>query len=69
MCVFFTDREVTNYETATSSNKEIYSRYFCHMIQKGIYLAPSPYEAMFVSMAHTKEEIEKTLMAAEEFVL
>lgn len=69
MCVFFTDREVTNYETATSSNKEVYSRYFCHMIQKGIYLAPSPYEAMFLSMAHTKEEIEKTLMAAEEFVL
>lgn len=68
LCVFFTDREVVDYGTATASDKALYSKYFCHMISRGIYLAPSPYEAMFVSMAHSEKEIGQTLEAAEDFV-
>lgn len=69
MCVFFTDRKVVDYSTAIASDKALYSNYFCHMISRGIYLAPSPYEAMFVSMAHSEEEIGKTLEAAGDLAL
>lgn len=67
MSVFFTDRQVTDYESATSSDVELYAGYFNYMLKKGIYLAPSQFEAMFVSYAHSKEDLDKTCLALREY--
>ncbi|MEK7828281.1 MAG: glutamate-1-semialdehyde 2,1-aminomutase, partial [Deltaproteobacteria bacterium] len=63
--LFFNDRPVDNYEDAKKSNLERFAKYFKKMLESGIYLAPSQFEAVFVSLAHTKADIEKTLQAAE----
>jgi glutamate-1-semialdehyde 2,1-aminomutase len=60
MSVFFTGEEVVDFETATSSDREAYAKYFNYMLDSGIYLAPSQFEAMFISGAHSREEIQKT---------
>ncbi len=65
MCMFFTDKEVTNYETAITSDTKKFSNYFEEMLKQGIYLAPSQYEAAFISAAHTDEDIEKTIVASK----
>lgn len=63
---FFTAGPVTNAAQAKSSDTEAYARYFSGMLQRGIYLAPAQFEAMFLSDAHSREDIERTLCAAEE---
>lgn len=63
MSVFFTEQQVVDYETATSSDVEKYADYFNYMLEQQIYLAPSQYEAMFVSFAHGREEIARTCEA------
>jgi glutamate-1-semialdehyde 2,1-aminomutase len=60
-CIFFTGTEVVNYETAKTSDTDRYAQYFRKMLSEGIYLAPAQFEAMFLSMAHTREELEATL--------
>lgn len=60
MSIFFTDQNVTDYNSAVSSNLEAYASYFGYMLDCGIYLAPSQFEAMFVSDAHTDEDIDRT---------
>ena len=60
-CVFFTDSRVSNYAEAKTSDTEAYSRYFSFMLQYGVYLAPSQFEAMFLSSAMTEEELEGVL--------
>lgn len=60
MSIFFTDQNVTDYNSAVSSNLEVYASYFGYMLDRGIYLAPSQFEAMFVSDAHTDEDIART---------
>lgn len=60
MSVFFTEREVTDYESAVCSDTEAYADYFNKMLEQGIYLAPSQFEAMFVSSAHSDADIQKT---------
>ena len=60
MSIFFTEEEVTDYVTAVSSDTEKYAKYFGFMLENGIYTAPSQFEAMFISDAHTKGDIEKT---------
>lgn len=60
MSIFFTDQNVTDYNSAVSSNLETYASYFGYMLDRGIYLAPSQFEAMFVSDAHTDEDIART---------
>lgn len=60
LCPFFTDKKVQTYDDALSSDTEKYAGYFSYMLEKGIYIAPSQFEAMFVSYAHTDEDIEKT---------
>jgi glutamate-1-semialdehyde 2,1-aminomutase len=47
------------------SDKEAFNRFFHHMLEQGVYLAPSAFEAGFVSAAHGEEEIEKTTKAAK----
>ena len=60
MSVFFTDKKVTDFDTATSSDTDKYAAYFNYMIENNIYVAPSQYEAMFVSYAHSDDDIERT---------
>lgn len=67
MSVFFTDEPVTDYESAVRSDTEKYADYFNYMLEHGIYLAPSQFEAMFISYAHTGEDIEKTCEVISEY--
>ncbi len=60
-CVFFTDRDVVNYETAKTADTGKYAEYFRHMLEHGVYLAPSQFEAMFLSAAHPDEELRDAL--------
>ena len=60
-CIFFTDRPVTNYAEAKTSDTKKFGEYFSYMIKNGIYLAPSQFEAMFLSAAMTEEELANTL--------
>ncbi|MCD8211930.1 MAG: glutamate-1-semialdehyde 2,1-aminomutase [Oscillospiraceae bacterium] len=64
--VFFTDTDVFDLESARTSDRDLYAAYFAGMLKRGIYLAPSRFEAMFLSDAHTKEDIDTTLKAAAE---
>lgn len=65
MSCFFTDKPVRNFDDAKSTNIKQFKRFFTEMLKQGIYLAPSAYEAMFVSLAHTKTDIAKTIEAAK----
>lgn len=60
LCPYFVKGEVDNYDKAASSDLDAFSAYFGKMLDSGIYVAPSQFEAMFVSAAHTEEEIQKT---------
>ena len=64
--MFFTDREVKNFDDAKSSDLEIFNRFYKLMLEKGIYLAPSQFEASFLSTAHSDEDINRTLNAVED---
>jgi len=66
LCVFFTEGPVTDHASAVRSDTKAYARYFHAMLERGVYLAPSQYECMFVSLAHTDELIESTIQAADE---
>lgn len=61
---FFTDEPVVDWQTANRSNRERYAAFFHAMLNEGVYLAPSQFEAGFVSLAHTDDVIEQTLAAA-----
>ena len=67
MTVFFTDARVTDYDTAQTSDTRAYARYFKYLQSNGIYTAPSQFEAMFVSYAHSDEDIEKTCKMISNF--
>jgi len=64
--LFFTDRSVMNFDDAKTSDLEMFSAYYNGMLQKGIYLAPSQFEVLFVSAAHDIEHIDATIKAAAE---
>ncbi len=66
-CVFFTEGEVWNYADAQGCDTTRFTAWFRHMLRRGIYLAPSQFEAIFLSAAHSPEDLEKTLDAAKEF--
>jgi glutamate-1-semialdehyde 2,1-aminomutase len=61
--VFFTKEEVFDFSSAATSDTKLYGHYFREMLSHHIYIAPSQYEASFLSFAHTDEDIEKTLEA------
>lgn len=61
LSAFFTDKEVVDYDTAATSDTAAYAQYFGYMLDNGIYIAPSQFEAMFVSDAHSEEDIQKTV--------
>jgi len=62
--LFFTDQPVSNFAEAQKSDVALFARYYKGMLQRGIYLAPSQYEAGFVSSAHSEADIEATIQAA-----
>ena len=64
--LFFSKKRITNYREACGCNPAIFPRYFRTMLQGGIYLPPSPFETNFVSTAHTKRDVAKTLEAADK---
>lgn len=67
MSVFFTDKPVVDYQSATGSDTEQYADYFNYMLGQGIYLAPSQFEAMFVSWAHSEADLERTCQAVKGY--
>ena len=60
LSAFFTEQPVTDYASALTSDTEKFADYFSKMLEAGIYMAPSQFEAMFVSAAHSREDILKT---------
>jgi len=62
--IFFTRQRVRDFDTAAKGNNERFKVFFRQMLQQGIYLAPSPFEACFVSTAHSDSDIEKTVEAS-----
>lgn len=68
-CVFFSEEPVVDYTTAKKADTQSYKAYFHHMLDSGIHLAPSQFEAMFISYAHSEDDIDYTLACAEEFFI
>jgi len=64
--IFFSDKPVCNFEQVTQCNVERFKEFFHAMLEKGVYLAPSAYEAGFVSAAHSSKDIEETINIASE---
>ena len=62
---FFVDAPVTDYASARRSDTKLYARFFHAMLERGVYLAPSQFETVFISSAHTEREIADTVTAAE----
>lgn len=65
--LFFNERPVVDFASATASDAAVFESFFWHMLDKGVYLAPSPYEAGFISAAHTREDLDLTLEAARSW--
>jgi glutamate-1-semialdehyde 2,1-aminomutase len=63
---FFTPGPVTDWESASKSDTEAFGRFFRNMLDGGVYLPPSQYEAAFLSAAHSEEDITKTIAAAKQ---
>ncbi len=64
MTLFFTEEPVTDYNSAVKSDANLFGKYFHEMLNRGIYLPPAQFEAMFVSTAHTKDDLDKTIEAS-----
>ncbi len=62
--LFFTDRTVIDFDTAKTSDTEKFARYFNRMLESGVYLPPSQFEACFVSIAHEQNDLDKTIEAS-----
>ncbi|QNG61043.1 glutamate-1-semialdehyde 2,1-aminomutase [Bacillus sp. PAMC26568] len=63
---FFTNEKVTNFEKAKTSNLEFFSKFYREMANEGVFLPPSQFEGLFLSTAHTDEDLAKTIAAAEK---
>jgi glutamate-1-semialdehyde 2,1-aminomutase len=63
-CTYFTDTNVVDYQTAKTADTAKFGKFFLSMLKRGIYTAPSQFEAGFLSLAHTNQDIEKTVKAA-----
>ncbi|MFZ2322226.1 MAG: glutamate-1-semialdehyde 2,1-aminomutase [Ignavibacteriaceae bacterium] len=66
MCMFFTENNVDDFKSALTSDTALYGKYFHEMLNRGIYLAPAQFEALFVSTAHTKDDLDKTIKAHKD---
>lgn len=63
--IFFSEREVTNYEESAAANHEQFKKFFLSMLEQGIYIAPSQFETLFMSAVHSDADIERTIAAAK----
>jgi glutamate-1-semialdehyde 2,1-aminomutase len=63
--VYFTDEEVYDFESAKKSDTQAFDKYFHTLLENGVFVAPSQYECVFLSSAHTNDDIDKTLNAME----
>jgi glutamate-1-semialdehyde 2,1-aminomutase len=66
LTIFFTTEKVTNYQAAENTDGESFAKFFRGLISRGINIAPSKYEAWFLTTAHTDEDIEETLQIVED---
>ena len=66
-CIFFTENKVTDYASAKTSDTDAFAKYFKYMLNHGVHLAPSQFEAMFLSDAHTNEDIEAALKLIKDY--
>ena len=66
LTLFFTSREPVDWDSASAADTRRYAAYFRRMLERGVYLAPSQFEALFVSLAHTDDLIDKTIATARE---
>jgi glutamate-1-semialdehyde 2,1-aminomutase len=64
--IFFTSQKVKDLSSAKSSDTKLFSRFFHALLKRGVYLPPSQFEAVFLSTAHTDEDLEKIIKAVEE---
>lgn len=64
--IFFSAQPVTNFDESAAANQEQFKKFFAAMLEQGIYLAPSQFETLFMSAAHTDDDLAKTLSAAEK---
>jgi len=65
-CLFFTDREIVNVDDVMKQDLELFKKFFWGALEKGIYIAPSPYETGFLSLAHTEADLDDTLSVFEK---
>jgi glutamate-1-semialdehyde 2,1-aminomutase len=63
---FFTPGPVTNWDSASKADTEAFARFFSGMMNNGVYLPPSQFEAAFLSAAHTHEDVKKTIAASKQ---
>jgi len=68
VCLFFGIETADDYQSVRKADTALYARYFHGMLENGVYLAPSQFEAMFVSYAHTEDDIKQTLNKAEQVI-
>lgn len=66
-CLYFSGEPVTDYQSAKQSDVKEFGEYFRYLLDHGIYVAPSQFEAIFLSSAHTKEDIDRTLSVMEAY--
>ncbi|MHB1335598.1 MAG: glutamate-1-semialdehyde 2,1-aminomutase [Candidatus Humimicrobiaceae bacterium] len=66
LSIFFTEKQVIDYSTAVNSDLDKFSSFFWSMLKRGVYFAPSPFETLFMSLAHSEGDIKITLEAARE---
>jgi glutamate-1-semialdehyde 2,1-aminomutase len=66
LTMFFGDADIRNYADAKNSHTQLYPKFFHGMLDRGIFLAPSQFEALFISAAHTDADIDRTIAAAQE---
>ena len=65
MSCFFTDKPVKNFADVQNTDISLFKKFFSGLLDGGVYIAPSAFEAMFISLAHSKEDIEKTIEIAQ----
>ena len=67
LTLFLRDEPVRNYDEARAADAERYGALFRHLLERGIYVAPSQFEALFLSLAHTDEDVDRTVEAVGDF--
>ncbi|MEJ7672736.1 MAG: hypothetical protein WKF59_08485 [Chitinophagaceae bacterium] len=67
--IHFCDHDIIDFESASKADIPLFNKFFHHMLENGIYLPPSAYESWFLSNALTYEDLDKTITAAQAFII